>query len=603
LLLFLALPLFGQVVDHGIAVDFSAKRGAATELSFRLSDTATHTPLTGIRPAGWLALRQEGRPAKDCTRQAATYLAGDLFARADVDLNNYFVVALNDDDSLSVVDPLFGFGGSKLLAMVDLPGRGEDWVLAPDQSSLYVSIPTADKVAVVDTRTWQVTRTIATGPHPRRLVYHHQLFVADDEGVTTESGQRLHLGRVGDLAVGEGVVYAATVDGVVAIDARPSPALRAPSPRFAGRGRLAIELPSPRFAGRGRLVIELPSPRVSGEKVAEGRMRGLAYSGAAKRVYALTNDSVVTEDGTRIAVDPGATTMRFAPNGRYALIANPERNRVQVLDAATNRIIQNADIPDGPDQITFTDLLAYVRRRGSEIVLTIPLAQLGAEGKPLNVADFPGGQHSFGEGVPSLADSIVESPDGPSVLVANAADKMIYLYKEGMAAPMGGFSNYGRQPRAALVVDRGLREGAAGTYATAVPVTKPGLYDVIFFLDSPRVVACFAMEVPDTEPKKPATRVAAIAPPRVLKSGEPTTLRFALVDPASRKQRRADDVRALAFEAPGVWQQRGEATALADGTYQFTFVPPSSGTYYLFVESESLGLARGSGQFLVYEAQ
>ena len=43
---------------------------------------------------------------------------------------------------------------------------------------------------------------------------------------------------------------------------------------------------------------------------------------------------------------------------------------------------------------------------------------------------------------------------------------MVYYYKEGMAAPMGSFSNYGRRPRAVRVVDRSLREQSPGIYRT-----------------------------------------------------------------------------------------------------------------------------------------
>ena len=63
-------------------------------------------------------------------------------------------------------------------------------------------------------------------------------------------------------------------------------------------------------------------------------------------------------------------------------------------------------------------------------------------------------------------------------------DKTVYFYKEGMAAPMGSFSNYGCQPRAVLVVDRSLRErGSPGVYETTVRLRKPGEYDVVFFLE------------------------------------------------------------------------------------------------------------------------
>ena len=48
------------------------------------------------------------------------------------------------------------------------------------------------------------------------------------------------------------------------------------------------------------------------------------------------------------------------------------------------------------------------------------------------------------------------------MLVANPADRLVYYYMEGMAAPMGNFRAAGRSPKAALVLDRSLRETRAG---------------------------------------------------------------------------------------------------------------------------------------------
>ncbi len=579
-------PAPQRVVDQGIAVEFAVSPSvpdAPIAFTFGISDTASGAPISGARPAAWLARRDESRvkapAAKDCTRQVATFLGGDLFGRPEVDLNAYFVLALNDDASISIVDPLFGFGGSKLLAMLQLESAGEDWALTPDQRILFVSMPAAGKVAVADTLRWQIVRSIETGPNPRRIVMGERLWVADDEGVTSIDPRsfvatRVRVGPVGGVAIssdGE-LAFAATGDAVIILDAHDA--------------------------------------RVLGRVPVGGKPSVLAYSSAGRTLYAAdraTGHVVAIDPRTRkvtatIALHPGLTQMRFAPNGRHALIANPERNIVQVLDAALNRVVQNAEIGDAPFEVTFTPLLAYVRRRDNETVLMIPLEQIGIEGKPIGVADFPGGQHGYGEGSSgSLADSIVAGPEGPSVLVANPADKMIYLYKEGMAAPAGGFSNYGRQPRAVLVVDRGLRESRTGRYETTVPV-EPGAYDVVFFLDAPRVVACFAMTVAPlrNEPEKPRTRITAIAPPRHLIAGQPVQLRFSIGDP---NESRATDIRALAFEAPGVWQQRRDVTALPDGTYAFAFTPPEAGMYYVWLESESLGLAHNNSQFLVFEAR
>jgi DNA-binding beta-propeller fold protein YncE len=581
-------PAPQRLVDQGIAVDFSAsaktKAGEPVSFAFNITDTAAATPIAGARPAAWLALRRPNAPApKDCTRQVATYLGGDLFGRPELDLNAYFVLALNDNDTISVVDPLFGFGGSKLLTMLSLESAGEDWALTPDQRTLFVSMPAAGKVAIADTWRWQIAKNVATGPNPRRMLLADSLWVADDEGLTaidvqTSVATRVRFGATRDLAISadKALVFAATDDAVVIVDAHKHRVL----------ARIAID----------------------------GKPSMLAYSPAGATLYAADRatghlfaiDPRAKKVIATIETHPGATQIRFAPDGRHALIPNPVRSIVQVLDAATNRIVQNAEIGDGPDQITFSPLLAYVRRRASETILMIPLEQIGIEGKPIGVADFPGGEHGYGDGTSSsIADSIVEAPEGPSVLVANPADKMIYLYKEGMAAPAGGFSNYGREPRAVLVVDRGLRESRPGHYATTMPVTKPGTYDVVFFLDAPRVVACFAMTIAPQheEQKQPEIRVTAVEPPKHLVPGESIRLRFALIDAEKHAPRHATDIHALAFEAPGIWQHRGALTPLPDGTYAFDFIPPDSGMYYVWLESESLGLKANNSQFIIYEAK
>jgi hypothetical protein len=51
-----------------------------------------------------------------------------------------------------------------------------------------------------------------------------------------------------------------------------------------------------------------------------------------------------------------------------------------------------------------------------------------------------------------------------------------------------------------------------------------------------------------------------------------------------------------------VWQQRADTARLPDGSYAFEFVPPDPGTYYVWLESASLGLANHHPQFTVYQA-
>ena len=145
-------------------------------------------------------------------------------------------------------------------------------------------------------------------------------------------------------------------------------------------------------------------------------------------------------------------------------------------------------------------------------------------GQP-DIAKFPGGQNAPEEAAvdASVADVMVPAPEGNSVLLANPADGVIYYYSEGMAAPMGSFQNYRRNPRAVMVVDRSLREVTSGVYTTTTKLPKSGVYDVAFLLDSPRVTHCFSAEAkPNPEV---ATRKTSRGSNRILEQGQATTRR------------------------------------------------------------------------------
>ena len=131
----------------------------------------------------------------------------------------------------------------------------------------------------------------------------------------------------------------------------------------------------------------------------------------------------------RMQAEPGLGQIRFAPGGRLGFAVNPRVDTVSIVDAALNRIVQVGDMKAGPDQVTFTEELAYIRHRDSEIVLMIPLREVEEEGRVMSVVDFPGGQEPLGKGMPSRAPAIVRAPGAIAVLVANPADRMIYYYK------------------------------------------------------------------------------------------------------------------------------------------------------------------------------
>lgn len=309
---------------------------------------------------------------------------------------------------------------------------------------------------------------------------------------------------------------------------------------------------------------------------------------------------------TTINTKPGIKTLRFAGGGRWGFVANTTQSKVYILDASTNRVLHEQTIGEAPDQFAFTDNFAYVRSLGSDQVAAIRLINLETR---VDVVKFPGGQLMPGSAktFASSADAFVPAPEPGAVLFANPADKMIYYYSEGMAAPMGNFQNYRREPLAALVVDRSLREIKPGVYSTTIKLPASGRYDVAFLNDSPRVSHCFDLSAdknPSLKEEKPvALRIEHQLKEMTLPVGKDFTFRFKLTDTATGNPK-ADlkDLRVLTFMSAGGWQRRDFATPVGDGMYEIKINVPESGVYMVFFESASMGVRYRDLPYLMLHA-
>jgi YVTN family beta-propeller protein len=600
-----------KITREGINVEFKVEPVVKTEgllegkdafVTFSVKDAAGQ-PLTNLRPAAWIDERARGTistDAKACREKVQSFLTAQLSQRPDIDLNSYYVLALNEEANISVIDPLLGFGTTKLLTVIFLKSPGEDWVMSPDRRRLYVSMPLVNQVAVVDTATWKVVTNIDTGAKPMRVRLQ-----ADGKYLWVATN------GLNDTATG----------GVTVIDTATAK-VAANIPTGAGHHELAFSADD-RFAfvtnsADGTLSIVDVARLAKVKDLKTGASpSSLAFSPLGRAVYvAHEGEGVITVVDAAshvvtatIAAKPGARAIRFAPNGRHGFAVNPKENVVHIFDASTNRMLHNVGIADAPDQVAFTKQFAYVRALGNEHVSLINLSQIGKGTIESSVARFPGGQKAPALAASrSTADAVIPSAEENSVLVANPADKMIYYYQEGMAAPMGSFTNYKREPRSLLVWDASLRETAPGVYSTRAQLTARGNYDVAFLLDAPRIINCFEMSIrenPEYQKKREvAIKVEPLLKERHLRAGENTLLRFKVID-TTTKQPRADlkDMGVLTFLAPGTWQQRHWAKPVGDGVYEINFVPPRSGVYYIFFQCPSLGVAYRQIPHLILNAE
>ena len=583
-------PVHARASEAGVSVELEIApaaagapfhEGAAARFRLRVSDSATGAPLSRLSPAAWMTAAP-GSTARDPAACAATVknlLGGGLFRRADVDLTTFQVVVLGEDATIQIFDPRFGFGGSRLLGLVTLKSAGTDWALSSDQRRLFVAEPAAGRVAVIDTESHAAVGEIPLRGRPSALALQPDdgyLWVAGEEGTLsaiTSAGDRPVVAARLEIARGPHTIAFSEDSRHVFVSSRAA-------------GTVTV------VDVRSRSVSAVTAIGRAPSRVAYSRLAKVAYvaDAASGEIAILDADGEVT---SRLPVGEGVEDLAFDPAGRVGIALRPSSDEVVVIDASTSRIVKRGRLDTGPDQVVFTDTLAHVRHRGSETVRMLSLGELLVPGTPLAAADFPGGQSAPGPA--GRAATIAQSPGEPAVLVANRADRAIYYYREGMAAPMGSLATGDHAPTGVLVLDRSLRERAAGDYEAAARLPAAGTYDLAVFLDTPRLVRCFPVTVPQDPRAAPplgkAPSVEAVPGPGLV-TGQRSAVRLRVKEALSGAVLGgAEDVEARVFLVPGVWQQRVRAAPAEGGSYEVSFVPPEDGIYQISLESPGLGLS------------
>lgn len=568
---------------------------------FEISDTLSKSAVTGAAPAAWMEPMADAEDQDaECGKKITSFLSGSIFNRAELDLNVFYVLVMNDDASITVVDPLFSFGGSQLLAYVQLDGIPKDWALSKDQLTLYVTLPEEEMVSVVSTSDWSVKKNIPINAPVDELVMQ-----ADNALLWVDFSSKRIEGFSGVAAI-------STHDG----------SIKASIPTGGGEHHVVVSADSRYvFVSNSRdkniSVIDVNTFTKIKDIPMEGEIAGMAYSSMADVLYVIDESQGIIHciDANSHNMLPDIVSMssmssiQFDPDGRYAIILSEKESKIQVLDASVNRIVQTGTTEKSPIEVTFSDELVYVLHEGSDLIMMFPLEVIGKEGVQLQAADFPGGQFPPGQVErPSNGNLMVQAPGANAMLIANNMDKTIYYYMEGMAAPMGNFANYNKKPRAVEVVDRSIEERRPGVYETVGKIRGYGDYDIPFFVDVPRIMHCFSVPVRADEAqvqnelkeKLGALSVHHSKTSRVVKSGEPFNMMFVLFDPIKDEAVTGlQDVRIRGVSSSN-WFHEGEAeeTQVA-GVYQYNTVFDEAGVYYMYVGSRSRELPFNNPQYLV----
>jgi YVTN family beta-propeller protein len=587
--------------EKGLRVEFSIRgvpgpdgaarpivEGRDAEVAFRVSDAATGAPVSPLKPAVWIDLLKgeeavAGKPNLACKDRVSRYLQGSLSFQPDVNLNKFFILVMNNDHSISVIDPIVDAGGvTQLYTMILLKGRGEDWVASLDGKRLFVTMPKAGELAAVDLENFKVLKSAEAGANPVRVALQ-------------PDGKYLWVGNDGPAG------------GVTVLDAATL-AVAARIPTGAGRHEIAFAETSlfayvtNSEAGTVSVVDTQQLAKLADLPVGD-RPVGIAFSPLARAVYVASQgggvaviDVAKNRVVARIDTAPGLAALRFAPGGRWGFVANASRDEVLVLDASSGSIAHTFKVGAQPMSFTFTATFAYVRCGGTAEATLIRLAELDTSTSLATSTVALGTRAPGGYALPAAADAFAPTGEWDTLLAANPLDGLIYYYMEGMVAPMGTFQAYGRVPRAVRVVDRSLREIEKGVYASRFRVPMSGKYDVAMVIDSPWVYHCFEFTAA-ADPKLAGARQAL--PPKIERlepglrftAGQPARLRFSLRQhPGGAPLTGVADVVVLAAQVPGNWQERRLALPGADGTYEVVFTPEHPGRHTVFFEIPSRNL-------------
>ncbi|MBU4162569.1 MAG: YncE family protein [Alphaproteobacteria bacterium] len=584
-----------SISREGLKVDFSVtsviapgeplKAGEIARVSLKFTDTNTGKPVTGLLPAAWIDPLRQGTHSdqESCRASAATYLSGYVGIRPMIDLNSYYIVVLNADPTIAVIDPIIGVRGiTKLLTQVILPGPPEDWARSADEKQVYVAMPTADAVSFVDLDSFRLIDTVKVGESPTRITVQ-------------PDGRYAWVGTVGAKS------------GVSVLDTEK---LEVKAHIETGKGHHELVVTSDnRFAlvsnrdDRTVSIIDVRKLKKTKDVAVTGLPISLAYSPLSKSAYVAdgeTGNVLVLDPASgkiraTIPLEKGLGPMRITPDGRFGFVVNPSKDVVYVFDTANNREVHRLDVEGEPFQVVFSRSYGYVRSLANNTVSMIRLADIGGS-EQVVISNFQAGERPPKDSPHLLpSDLFATAVTEASTLVVSPGDANVFYYMEGMNAPMGSFGNYGHRPLSAIVADRTIKEVAPGEYNSTVKIPVEGDYQFILTLDSPQMIECFDFAAalnPELASDELPLRIAYDNRGGMLTpAGEEVKIHFTLNDTAKGgAPYEGTDVKVLTFRAPGQDRTEHAVKSLGDGKYEFAFTPEVSGAYYMYPSVASAGL-------------
>lgn len=573
---------------HLQSADGGALRpGAEARLRVSLNSVADGSPIRRALPGVWIdggdpkaTPAAQGEPADRCRQRIDRYVrASGLNPQALTDLNGYDVLALNADASISVLDPRTQLAGkTSLRATLSLPGPGFDWASTPDDTRLFVSVPSRSQLAVADLMAMRTTAQVDLPGPPGRVRVH-------------PNGTQVWAGVATGADGGPG--------GLAVVPVAPP---HRPTWLPLGRGHLDMAFDpagwvavTQRDTGRVLFIdpttaqvvrsAELPAGALPLAVVFDATARRFLVSEARSgRLLAFDHRGQPQPD---LALSVGIGPLTISPDGRWLFAANPAAHAVHVVDLPVWREAHRLAVSGRPFDVAMTSGYAYIRALDTESISLVALASLGETPRlqSIGMGERPPGRTA---NLP-IASQLVAMPDGAGSFVASPGDNAVYFYMEGMNAAAGSVSARGHEVRAVRVARRGLREVSPGVFEQQFNLPEVQHLMLAVATDAPRTRHCLALSL--SEPLHSADLAWQLAWEALPDRSAQLVLRLSGVDaqrqPASLQLKLFQpgqggwDVQAL---QAGPGRYVAEVPALAPGLWYVHPVPPrGSGARWPYV--------------------
>jgi DNA-binding beta-propeller fold protein YncE len=492
----------------------------------RLSGTrlADGQALSNWNPGVWLD--RETDPLSGavpvCGQRVARFLSGSILQRPLLDLTGYYVMTMDAEPSVSILDPAVSFSGrSSLYAAMKLQGSGFDWVKTSDDLRGFVALPAQKKVAILDLQSLKTIDHIPLLGRPSRLALH--------------PGERLlWIGQTGETEKESAVDILDTVSGKL-VSHIPLPEGHHEF-AFSHDGRYAYV--TSRQAGMMTIIDAIKLTKLQDIAVGPQPLTTVFVPEAASVWVIEAQEGRIhryDQEGSALdvlTIEPGLGPSKLTPDGKHVLVLNPSQHRLYVLDAASGKEQHRLTISGQPYDMIFSEQYVYVRTLATEQIAMLSLASLQSKSAFIKYVTAGESPLAAMANLPR-SSSMTTTLDGNGAFFATPGEKTLYHYMEGMNAPDSGLRTYGHTAMSAMVIRRGFRETSTGEYTAIVKLPSAGRLVMALASQTPQFSECMGIKVNASEEKDPNQGIAMVwmdEHSQTLKSGQNFSIRVGLRD-------------------------------------------------------------------------